>query len=75
MGIDTEASFDGSHTYADNDTFTVTVTATDDDGGSETGTLQVTVTNELPVVAAVANQAVNEGDLPSAPRSSMSSPH
>jgi uncharacterized delta-60 repeat protein len=42
-GIDTAGSFDGSHTYADNGAYTVTVTVADDDGGSDVKTFIVTV--------------------------------
>jgi PKD repeat protein len=50
-GVLTAGSFDGSHIYADNGTYLVTVTVTDDDGGSDTRQFQVTVNNVAPTVA------------------------
>ena len=40
----------GTHTYADNDTYEVTVTVTDDDGGTDTQSFFVTVKNANPVI-------------------------
>ena len=40
----------GTHTYADDGNYTVTVTVLDDDGGSDTETFDVTVNNVPPVV-------------------------
>ncbi|WP_145419856.1 PKD domain-containing protein [Planctomycetes bacterium K23_9] len=42
--LSTLASFDGSHTYDAIGTYTVSVTATDDDNGSDTETFSITVT-------------------------------
>ena len=52
----------GSHTYADNDLYTVTVTVTDDDGDSGSDNFTVLVTNAAPVVNAGSNQNAVEGD-------------
>ena len=46
-------SFDGSHTYADNGTYAVTVTVTDDDGGTTSQSLQVTVSNVAPTLGVI----------------------
>ena len=51
----------GTHTYADDGVYTVTVTIQDDDGGSDTEQFTVTVKNVVPTVDNVANLAVNEG--------------
>ncbi len=53
----------GSHVYADNGLYTVTVTVDDGDGGSASDTLAVTVTNAAPVVNAGADQASAEGSV------------
>jgi hypothetical protein len=53
----------GSHVYADNGIYTVTVTVTDDDGGGiGNDTFTVTVNNVAPTVNAGADQTVNDGD-------------
>ena len=44
-GVLSTGSFGGSHTYADNGVYTVTVTIFDDDGGSDVKTYVITVTN------------------------------
>ena len=74
IGVDTEASFDGSHTYADDGVYTVTVRVADDDMSANftTGTagvdfveqsLQVTVDNVIPTLAVLGNQTTDEGTL------------
>jgi hypothetical protein len=62
-GVPTLAHFDGSHIFADNGTYTVAVTATDQHGGSDTQTFQVLVNNVKPVLTLAANQTVNEGAM------------
>jgi len=54
-------SVDGSHVYADNGVYTVTVTVTDDDAGVGSDTFTVTVNNVNPSVEAGADQSIVEG--------------
>ena len=60
-GTPTTGSFDGSHTYADNGTYTATVTVTDDDGGATSKTIQVTVSNVAPTLGVSGDQQVAAG--------------
>ena len=47
--------------YADDGPFTVTVTVLDDDGGSDSDTALVTVTNVAPTIALSGAATTNEG--------------
>jgi len=58
-----DGTISGSHVYADEGTFTVTVTVMDDEGDSDTKTFQVTVNNVAPTLDAGADQTVDEGTV------------
>jgi PKD repeat protein len=61
-GVPTMATIDGTHIYADNGVYTVTVTVVDDDGGaSAPQTFEVVVGNVAPTVTATASQTIDEG--------------
>jgi DNA/RNA endonuclease G (NUC1) len=51
-----------THTFAQDGTYTVRVTATDNDGLTDSATVAVTVTNVAPVVAALPNATLNVGE-------------
>ena len=53
----------GSHVYADDDTYTVEVCVTDDEGDSGCGLRTITVGNALPVVSAAGTRSAEEGEL------------
>lgn len=50
-----------AHTYDDNATYTVSVTVTDSDGASDSGTFQVVVANVAPTATFEAQSPVDEG--------------
>lgn len=61
-GVPSSGTISGSHTYADDGVYKVTVTVHDDNGGADSKTFLVTVGNQNPIVAAPnGNQAVAEG--------------
>jgi PKD repeat protein len=62
-GTPSSGTIAGSHTYADDGTYTVTVTVHDDNGGVGSASFQVVVANQDPIVSAPhGNQTVSEGD-------------
>ena len=64
----------GSHVYADNGFYAVTVTVTDKDGGAGTSTFFVTVNNAKPSVNAGGNRTINEGGSVSLPPAGFADP-
>jgi PKD repeat protein len=50
-------------TYADNGVYTITATATDEDGTFSAGSKQITVSNVAPTITAGGNATANEGSL------------
>jgi PKD repeat protein len=60
-GVLTAGSFAGSHTYADNGLYSVTVIVTDDDGGRAQQTFNVNVRNVAPTLFTSGNKQVTVG--------------
>ena len=61
LALNVDKSFVLSHTYADDGTYTVTVTVNDEDGGIGTAQLSMTVINVNPAVVVSPDQAIDEG--------------
>ncbi len=53
LALGSDKSFDLNHTYADNGSYTVTVTVNDGKGGESSDSLTVTVNNAAPTVGAI----------------------
>ena len=62
-GTPTTGEVSGSHVYADNGTYTVTVEICDDDNGCVSGSFDITVNNVAPTVHAGPDGTVDEGAL------------
>jgi len=61
LTLNPDKTFNLSHTYADNGTYAVIVTVTDDDGGAGTDTVSVIVKNVAPTVSAGPDGTLDEG--------------
>ncbi|HEX4414191.1 MAG TPA: PKD domain-containing protein, partial [Lacipirellulaceae bacterium] len=62
-GTPSSGTIGGSHTYADDGDYTVTITVHDDNGGSSTGSFSVHVNNVNPtVITPHGDQSISEGD-------------
>ena len=64
LALNPDKTFDLSHTYGDNGTYTVTVCVRDDDGETTCDTLDVTVENVAPVLTFDTSSAIAFGDGP-----------
>jgi len=65
-GVLTQGSFDGSHTYTAAGVYTVQVSVRDDDGGSDTHSIQVQVIAPPPLELRIADSAIAENAGPAA---------
>ena len=70
LGLVSSPSFDVTHVYADDGTYSVSICATDDDGGFDCGGFDVSVTNAVPMVT-VGSVDANEGALATLPPTSV----
>lgn len=61
LSVTLAKTFSLSHTYVDNGSYTITVTVTDDDGGSGNDQVAMTIVNVAPIVDAGANGTVVSG--------------
>ena len=59
---DTDTGDSVSHAWADDGSFDVTVTVTDDDGGTDSSSFTVTVANVDPVIVGTPDTVITEGD-------------
>ncbi|MEM6473492.1 MAG: PKD domain-containing protein, partial [Planctomycetota bacterium] len=57
----TTATLTAMHSYASEGVYTVTITATDDDGGDAVTTLRAFISNTAPILAPIAEVAADEG--------------
>jgi PKD repeat protein len=62
-GVPSSGTISGSHTYADNGDYTVTITVHDDNGGIGVVQFVVHVTNVEPELTGITGLAVDEGEL------------
>ena len=58
LTLNADKSFNLNHLYADNGSYTVTVTVTDDDGAARNDTLVVSVANVAPIINAGSDASV-----------------